>query len=176
MKPTGSRTILKTQDAPSTSKKLLACVSYGTVSISITLFNKAVFSVYGFHFPNFVTTLQIVVSICYMHLLQGIGAFQFSPVTLKGARQVGVAALRTYYAAQTCRQNICIVADFTAGVLLVVVCCFWGNSFAIFDSSNVQVGVASRHQHLNCNKDLWSRQLIRCQYLSDAVCSDVVRR
>lgn len=36
------------------------------MSVSITLFNKAVFSVYNFPYPAFVTTLQIVVSIIYM--------------------------------------------------------------------------------------------------------------
>ncbi len=39
------------------------------MSISITLFNKAVFSVYKFPFPAFVTTLQISVSIVYMLVL-----------------------------------------------------------------------------------------------------------
>ncbi len=88
MKSAGSRTNLQNLDGPSTSKKLLACLSYGTVSVSITLFNKAVFSVYGFHYPNFVTTLQIVVSILYMNLLKGVGLFHFAPLTAKGARQV----------------------------------------------------------------------------------------
>jgi hypothetical protein len=88
MKSAGSRTTLQNLGGPSTSKKLLACLSYGTVSVSITLFNKAVFSVYGFHYPNFVTTLQIVVSILYMNLLKGVGLFHFAPLTAKGARQV----------------------------------------------------------------------------------------
>lgn len=79
---------MQEQLPPSNAKKLLACLSYGSVSVSITLFNKAVFSVYGFHYPNFVTTLQIVVSILYMHMLRGVGAFQFSPLTVKGAKQV----------------------------------------------------------------------------------------
>lgn len=34
-------------------KKLTACVSYGAVSVSMTLFNKAVFSIYQFNFPSF---------------------------------------------------------------------------------------------------------------------------
>ncbi|DBA85028.1 TPA: hypothetical protein ACH3X2_005762 [Trebouxia sp. C0005] len=88
MRSAGSRTVLQDLDGPSTSKKLLACLSYGTVSVSITLFNKAVFSVYGFHYPNFVTTLQIMVSILYMHLLKGVGLFHFAPLTSKGARQI----------------------------------------------------------------------------------------
>jgi len=46
--------------------RLLACLAYAFMSISITLFNKAVFSVYKFPFPAFVTTLQISVSIVYM--------------------------------------------------------------------------------------------------------------
>ncbi len=89
MKSAASRANLQEQAAPSTAKKLLACLSYGSVSVSITLFNKAVFSVYGFHYPNFVTTLQILVSILYMHLLKGVGAFHFAPLTVRGAKQVG---------------------------------------------------------------------------------------
>lgn len=88
MKSSGSRATLQEQSSPTATQKLLACLSYGTVSVSITLFNKAVFSVYGFHYPNFVTTLQILVSILYMHLLKGVGAFRFAPLTLKGARQI----------------------------------------------------------------------------------------
>lgn len=88
MKPAGSRSNLQAQGDPSTSKKLLACLSYGTVSVSITLFNKAVFSIYGFHYPNFVTTLQILVSILYMNLLKGVGLFHFAPLTVRGAKQV----------------------------------------------------------------------------------------
>lgn len=88
MQPIGSRSSMQEQFPPSNAKKLLACLSYGSVSVSITLFNKAVFSVYGFHYPNFVTTLQIVVSILYMHMLRRVGVFQFSPLTVKGAKQV----------------------------------------------------------------------------------------
>ena len=91
MKSAGSRGSLQEQLQPSAAKKLIACLSYGSVSVSITLFNKAVFSVYGFHYPNFVTTLQILVSILYMHILRGIGAFQFSPLTARGAKQVTLA-------------------------------------------------------------------------------------
>ena len=39
--------------------KLAACLAYGAVSVSITMFNKAVFSVYHFQYPAFVTTLQV---------------------------------------------------------------------------------------------------------------------
>ena len=34
-------------------RKLTACLSYGTVSVSMTLFNKAVFSIYQFNYPSF---------------------------------------------------------------------------------------------------------------------------
>ena len=39
-------------------KQIMACVAYGACSICITLFNKAVFAVYKFQFPNIVTLLQ----------------------------------------------------------------------------------------------------------------------
>lgn len=88
MKPPRGRETTTEPNSPSTTQKMLACLSYGTVSVSITLFNKAVFSLYGFHYPNFVTTLQILVSILYMHLLRGVGAFQFAPLTYRGVRQM----------------------------------------------------------------------------------------
>lgn len=92
MKRSATGTILNSQAAPSTSQKLLACLSYGTISVSITLFNKAVFSVYGFRYPNFVTTLQIVVSIFYMQILKGVGLFHFGRLSFKTARQVSIHA------------------------------------------------------------------------------------
>ncbi len=142
MKSAGSRTILQDLDGPSTSKKLLACLSYGTVSVSITMFNKAVFSVYGFHYPNFVTTLQIVVSILYMNLLKGVGLFHFAPLTAKGARQVSWhrAKLLSGTRHRECTpQQWFLLADLTFGVLLVVVCCFWSHSFTVPNCSHVQV-------------------------------------
>lgn len=143
MKSSGSRATLQEQSSPTATQKLLACLSYGTVSVSITLFNKAVFSVYGFHYPNFVTTLQILVSILYMHLLKGIGAFRFAPLTLKGARQVcSIPAVHTPSLQSTPQQGInrlVLCPDLAIGVLLVAVRCFGGDCFAILDSANVQV-------------------------------------
>ena len=61
--PAGS---LNARDQHSLWARLVACLAYAFMSISITLFNKAVFSVYNFPYPAFVTTLQITVSIVYM--------------------------------------------------------------------------------------------------------------
>lgn len=47
----------------SLARSLGACALYGTTSVTITFFNKAVFSVYGFHFPCFVTLVQILICI-----------------------------------------------------------------------------------------------------------------
>ena len=44
---------------PRAATGLAACLAYGTVSVSITLFNKAVFSTYHFEYPAFVTMLQV---------------------------------------------------------------------------------------------------------------------
>ncbi len=142
MKSAGSRTNLQNLDGPSTSKKLLACLSYGTVSVSITLFNKAVFSVYGFHYPNFVTTLQIVVSILYMNLLKGVGLFHFAPLTAKGARQVSLCTEQNTL--EQDMQNACVngwllLTDLTFGILLVVVCCFRSHCITVPNCSHVQV-------------------------------------
>ncbi|KAK9817301.1 hypothetical protein WJX72_012400 [[Myrmecia] bisecta] len=73
--------------------RLLACVSYGAVSVSITLFNKAVFSVYKFHFPAAFTTMQIAVSILYMYILRHFKLMEFGRITRASARAVFPLAL-----------------------------------------------------------------------------------
>ena len=78
---------------PSLASRFLACLSYGLVSISITLFNKAVFSIYKFNYPNLVTTLQIGVSILYLVLLRAAKWMDFDNFKLKTARSVGSLAV-----------------------------------------------------------------------------------
>ncbi len=69
-------------------KQLSACLSYGAVSVSMTLFNKAVFSVYQFNYPNFVTTLQIIISIVYMLILESFKWLEIEPISMKTALTV----------------------------------------------------------------------------------------
>ncbi|CAK0763224.1 hypothetical protein CVIRNUC_003036 [Coccomyxa viridis] len=71
-----------------TLKQLTACLSYGTVSVSMTLFNKAVFSIYQFNFPSFVTTLQIIVSIVYMLVLEYFKYLEIESISVKTATLV----------------------------------------------------------------------------------------
>ena len=75
----------------SLTTRALACISYGFTSVSITLFNKAVFAIYHFHYPNLVTTLQILVSITYMCLLRTGGVLKFANVTTQSAQQVSTS-------------------------------------------------------------------------------------
>ena len=49
------------QRETSMRKALAACAFYGACSVSITFFNKAVFSIYRFHYPGILTLLQILV-------------------------------------------------------------------------------------------------------------------
>ena len=133
MKPPRGRETTMESTTPSATQKMLACLSYGTVSVSITLFNKAVFSLYGFHYPNFVTTLQILVSILYMHLLRGVGAFQFAPLTYRGARQASMTAAGLSEQGVSRLKISNVLADLATCVLLVVVCCVWSDCFAIPD-------------------------------------------
>ena len=74
--------------SPSLFTRLVACVQYGLVSTSITLFNRAVFSVYHFNFPNFVTSVQILVSIAFIYGLRAAGVIKTAPLTRAGARRV----------------------------------------------------------------------------------------
>lgn len=52
--------MVKPKESSSIRKSLLICLFYGCTSVSITFFNKAVFSVYQFHFPGILTLLQIL--------------------------------------------------------------------------------------------------------------------
>ena len=61
--------------------------SYGAVSVSITLFNKAVFSYYHFPYPNLVTTLQISVSLVYMGILARFRVMRFDKLSWEMAKQ-----------------------------------------------------------------------------------------
>lgn len=57
--------------------EIISCLAYGVVSVSITLFNKAIFSVYKFEYPTFVTLVQIVLSIFFMVVLSKAHVIDF---------------------------------------------------------------------------------------------------
>ncbi|KAI7842780.1 hypothetical protein COHA_003526 [Chlorella ohadii] len=77
---------------PSLLARLTACLQYAFLSIAITLFNRAVFSVYLFNYPSTVTLLQILVSLVLMYALRAAGTMQFGGFTLQGARKVAPLA------------------------------------------------------------------------------------
>ena len=58
------------------------------VSTSITLFNRAVFAVYKFNFPSFVTLIQILVSLVYMYGLNFAGYMELGPIEVATAKRV----------------------------------------------------------------------------------------
>ena len=61
--------IIKGNTPSQSPPKIVSCLAYGLVSVSITLFNKAIFSVYKFQYPTFVTLVQVVLSIIFMVFL-----------------------------------------------------------------------------------------------------------
>lgn len=80
--------VVTTPREPSLLTRLVACLQYGAVSVSITLFNRAVFSVYSFNFPGFVTLVQIFVSIAFIYALKAAGYMETGRLTMEGARKV----------------------------------------------------------------------------------------
>ncbi|KAK9826068.1 hypothetical protein WJX74_009891 [Apatococcus lobatus] len=80
-------------DPPPLSRKVAACLSYGAVSVSITLFNKAVFTVYKFPYPCTVTALQISVSLVYMVILQRLKLFDYGKLSFSKAKQAAPLAI-----------------------------------------------------------------------------------
>lgn len=57
--------------------KVGSCIAYGSVSVSITLFNKAIFSVYKFEFPAFLTLLQVSMTAVFMLSLGRARVFRY---------------------------------------------------------------------------------------------------
>ena len=74
-------------------QQALACVAYGGVSISITLFNKAVFSIYDFKFPNLVMLGQMVVTLALVKAASSYEVVEVSRISRAGLRKVGVPNL-----------------------------------------------------------------------------------
>lgn len=72
----------------SMTRSVALCALYGCTSVSITFFNKAVFSVYRFHFPCTVTLLQIVVCLMFLRLAAAAGRISLPPVTKEMSRLV----------------------------------------------------------------------------------------
>ena len=54
-------------------RQLWACFAYATVSISLTMFNKAVFAIYEFRYPSTLTTAQIVISLLFLLVWRTFG-------------------------------------------------------------------------------------------------------
>ncbi|KAL4422650.1 hypothetical protein ABPG75_008847 [Micractinium tetrahymenae] len=77
---------------PSLLTQLVACLQYGLVSVAITLFNRAVFSVYAFNFPSLFTLLQVLVSLILMCALRAAGYMQFGTISLHSARKAAPLA------------------------------------------------------------------------------------
>ena len=75
---------MRAKAAAEKAPKVISCLAYGFVSVSITLFNKAIFSVYKFEYPTFVTLIQIVLSITFMVLLGNARVIDFDMKNGKG--------------------------------------------------------------------------------------------
>jgi len=64
--------------------------SYGVVSIAITFFNKAVFSLYGFGASNFLTLSQAILSIVFLQALKRAKLIEFNDFSVETARRIGM--------------------------------------------------------------------------------------
>lgn len=58
-------------------RAVAACVLYGTSSVAITFFNKAVFSVFHFHYPVFMTLVQILFCLAALRIANALGLYVF---------------------------------------------------------------------------------------------------
>lgn len=64
--------------------------SYGIVSIAITFFNKAVFSVFEFEASNFLTLCQAVLSIFLLNIMKNLKFIQFHDFSVETAKKLGM--------------------------------------------------------------------------------------
>ena len=71
------------------TQQALACLAYGGVSISITLFNKAVFSIYNFKYPNLVMLGQMVVTLTLIKTASRYEIVEVSRISRSGLKKVG---------------------------------------------------------------------------------------
>lgn len=74
--------------AAETSQRAIACLAYGLVSTSITLFNKAIFAHFNFNYPNLVTSMQLAISILYMLAIRGFGLARIDQLPLHKLHKV----------------------------------------------------------------------------------------
>ncbi len=72
---------------------LAAALAYGVSSMAITLFNKAVLSVYGFSYPQVLTLLQSLVTIICLWALRRAGIMSFPDMTMNLAWKVAPLAM-----------------------------------------------------------------------------------
>lgn len=61
----------------SVGRAVAACALYGTSSVAITFFNKAVFSVFHFHYPVFMTLVQILFCLAALRIANALGLYVF---------------------------------------------------------------------------------------------------
>lgn len=57
----------------SVGRAVAACALYGTSSVAITFFNKAVFAVFHFHYPVFMTLVQILFCLGALRIANVLG-------------------------------------------------------------------------------------------------------
>lgn len=74
--------------SPSIIRSFAYCALYGTTSVSITFFNKAVFSIYSFNFPCFMTLVQISICILLLSIFNKLSFIRLPQITRDMSRQV----------------------------------------------------------------------------------------
>ena len=91
---------------PTLWQQAAACAAYGGVSISITLFNKAVFSIYGFKYPNLVMLGQMLVTLFLI-----TAASRYEMVEVSRISKSGLKKVRPQASERGSRPSYLLVAD-----------------------------------------------------------------
>lgn len=92
-KPTLQTTSAAETSPSSISRSMAICALYGVTSVSITFFNKAIFSLYAFRYPCIVTLVQILVCLTLLTIARLAGFLTLPPITRQTSRHVFPLAL-----------------------------------------------------------------------------------
>jgi len=74
-------------------KGFIVAFLYGTFSISITFFNKAIFELYDFNASNFLTFGQIIVALIFLYTLKKLKYLDFEDFNVETSKTLGSLAL-----------------------------------------------------------------------------------
>merc|ERR1711968_170159 len=118
---------------------------YGSISLAITFFNKAVLSIYAFKCPNIMTLGQMVVGTCIIYAGKGAGILQCDDFEMEKAKKVAPLSLSflLYVVTGLAALQFLNVPMFSALRRIATVCTMMAEFYVLnkVESRDVQIAV-----------------------------------